>query len=309
MQETVSRIPKHYVREDFECAQVMIPYSNTLSIFDKEGLVFNQARKHDFVNRYLEQSWRVGFPYHNIPNHIRRQGWFGRINLTNQLFRFNEHYITIADGIAIDRCVFLDKDEALIMTKVLPANIDNTSEYSNKNITMTRDELDGMFKPSSENEKVYIATTTGELYHGNDMGYMEEEHFLKSQREKYQHQLNRISGDISSDTVEFIQRKINEMTLDDLRDYELPPAFYLVKMDGTDIKIQLIYSCMVRANQYRVTIKNIPLNKYVLEQFKFMAGNIIELTEPKISLRLNPGVTKADIQEAQEMVLRMKNRK
>lgn len=309
MQETISRIPKHYVSKDFECAQVMIPYSSTLSIFDKEGLVFNKDNKYDFVNRYLEQSYRVGFPYHNIPNHIRRHGWFDKVNVTNQLFKFNEHYITIADGIAIDRCVFLDKDEALIMTKVLPTDIDDEHGYSNKQVTMTRDELDDIFKPNSENEKVYIATTTGELYHGNNLGYMSEEHFLKSQREKYQNQLNRIGDDISSDTFEFIQRKINEMTIEDLRNYELPPSFYLVKMDGTNISIQLIYSHMVRSNEYRVTIKNIPLSKYVLEQFKFMAGNIIELTEPKISLRLNPGVTKTDIQEAQEMVLRMKNRK
>ena len=39
-----------------------------------------------------------------------------------------------------------------------------------------------------------------------------------------------------------------------------------------------------------------------------MAPNIVELKEPKISLRLNPGVTQADIDEAKEMVLRMKSR-
>jgi hypothetical protein len=33
-----------------------------------------------------------------------------------------------------------------------------------------------------------------------------------------------------------------------------------------------------------------------------MAPNIVELKEPKISLRLNPSVTKQDIKEAKEMV-------
>ena len=308
MKEIVSRIPRQYVREDFNCAQVKIPYEHTLSIFDKDGLVFNQSRKYDFFNKYLEQSWRVGFPYHNIPNHIRRKGWFGRVNVTNQLFNFGEHYLSVSDGVAIDRCALLDKGEALIVSKVLPANIDNTYEFNNRYVTMTREELDAMFRPSSETEKVYLATTTGELYHGEDIGYMNEDHFLKCQREKYQNQLNRICDDISEDTVEFIQRKINEMTLDDLRDYPLPPSFYLIKMDGANIKIQLIYSHMVRSNEYVVTIKNLPLDKYVLEQFKFMAPNIVELKEPKISLRLNPGVTQADINEAKEMVLRMKSR-
>ena len=308
MKEIVSRIPRQYVREDFNCAQVMIPYEHTLSIFDKDGLVFNQSRKYDFFNKYLEQSWRVGFPYHNIPNHIRRKGWFGRVNVTNQLFNFGEHYLSVSDGVAIDRCALLDKGEALIVSKVLPANIDNTYEFNNRYVTMTREELDAMFRPSSETEKVYLATTTGELYHGEDIGYMNEDHFLNSQKEKYQNQLNRIGDDISSDTFEFIQRKINEMTLDDLRNYPLPPSFYLIKMDGTNIKIQLIYSYMVRSNEYKVTIKNLPLDKYILEQFKFMAPNIVELKEPKISLKLNPGVTSEDIIEDKEMVLRLKGR-
>ena len=61
-----------------------------------------------------------------------------------------------------------------------------------------------------------------------------------------------IEFEYSDDTREFIQRKINEMNLDDLRDYELPPSFYLIKIDGTDIKIQLIYCILVRTNEYRV---------------------------------------------------------
>lgn len=312
MQETISRIPKHFVREDFGYAQIMIPYIDTLTVFDKDGLVFNQAPKYDFINKYLEQDFRCGFPYHNIPNHIKRKGLFGRLNITNQLLKFDEHYITITDGLAIDRYVLLDKDEALIMTKVLPSDIHDENEYFNKDITMTREELDNMFKPSSETEKVYIVSYNGELYHGSNIGYLDEDTFLNRQKEKFLREFkyysNNSSNNMSEDTFKFIQRKINEMNLDDLRDYSLDPAIYLIKIDGNNIKIQLICSYLVRSNEYKVTIKNIPLNKYVLEQFKFMAPNIIELKEPKISLKLNPGITQADINEAKEMVLRMKNR-
>lgn len=306
MKEIINRIPKHYVSKDLGCAQIMIPYVNTLSIFSKDGIVFNKVPNNQFINQYLENPNSKEFPYHNIPNHIRRQGLFGRINMTNQLLNFDEHYVTISDGIAIDRCVLLDKDEALILTKILPHNIQDNSEYENKQVKMNRDELDQMFKPSSESEKVYIATIDGTLYQGENIGYKDEEHFLKSQREKFQRQFTTCSGTMSDDTIEFIERKINEMTTDDLRNYPLPPAFYLIKINNTDIKIQLIYSEMIRSNEYKVMIKNIPLNKYVLEQFKYMAPNIVELKEPKISLRLNQGIVKEDITEAKKMVLSRK---
>ena len=35
--------------------------------------------------------------------------------------------------------------------------------------------------------------------------------------------------------------------------------------------------------------------------------NIVELKEPKISLRLNQGITKEDVKKAKEMVLSMRN--
>ena len=100
--------------------------------------------------------------------------------------------------------------------------------------------------------------------------------------------------------------KIENMQLSDLQNIPLPPLCYIVRIDGTNIKLQLIYTELLISNRYMVTIKNIPLNKYVLEQFKYMAPNIVELKEPKISLRLNPGITKDDIKEAKEMALKLK---
>lgn len=308
MEETISRIPKHYVRKDIQYAQVMIPYVNTLSIFDKNGIIFNQLPKSDFVNKYLEKSFRTLFPYHNIPNHIKRTGLFGRVNVTNQLLKFDEHYISIADGIVTDRYVMLDKDDALMLTKVLPFSINNEIEYSNNVVTMTREELDNLFKPSSENEKVYIVTKNAELYYGDNIGYLDEDVFLKRQQKKFYEQLKYSCGNMSNDTIEFIERKIDEMTIDDLRDYSLEPSVYLIKMDGNNIKIQLLSAYLEKSDKYTVTIKNIPLNKYILEQLKFMSPNIIEIKEPKISLRLNPGITQDDLDIAKEMVFKRRSR-
>lgn len=307
MNELINRIPKQYVSENDGCAQVMISYQDSMTIFDKNGILFNQDSEFDFINHYLEDERRNIFPFSNIPNHIKRHQWFGRRNVANQLFNFNEHYITVCDGLAIDRCVLFDKGDALMMTKVFPNKTSDESEYSNKKVRMNREELDNMFKPNNENEKVYIATSTGDIYHSAGMGYQQENYFLEQQREKFTEQFEACKDRFSKDTIEFFERKLKEMDLNDLKNYPLPPSFYLIRMNGSEITIKLIYSIMIGTNNYDVTIKVIPLSKYVLEQFKYMAPNIVELKDPKISLRLNPGVTRDDLREAREMSLRMRN--
>lgn len=306
MSEIINRIPSHYVSQT--CAQIMIPYSSTITLLNKDGIVFNKDKRYDFINKYLENELRKIFPYDNIPNHIKRQGLFGnKINLTNQILNFDEHYISISDGVPIDRYVIKDDSTALFMTKVLPYNINDESEYINKYETMTREQLNSIFKPSNESEKVYLITSYGELYHSPNMGYLNEEELLEAEKEKYIKELEKAKPQFSKNTIEFLKTKIENMQLSDLQNIPLPPLCYIVRIDGTNIKLQLIYTELLISNRYMVTIKNIPLNKYVLEQFKYMAPNIIELKEPKIPLRLNPGIKKQDITEAKQKVLRMKN--
>ena len=307
MYENISRIPSQYVSKT--CAQIMIPYSSKITLLNKEGIVFNEGTNYNFINTYLENELRKIFPYHNIPNHIKRQGLFGRTNLSNQILKFDEHYISISDGVPIDRYIIKDESTALIMTRLLPYEINDESLYSNKYKLMTREELDNLFKPSKETEKVYLLTSYGDLYHSPNMGYNDEETLLEQEKEKYLRELKYVEHHFSKDTKEFITTKIKSMELSDLHNIPLPPLCYIVKIDGINIKIQLIYSELIKNNRYMVTIKNVPLDKYVLEQFKYMAPNIIELKEPKISLKLNPSVTKQDIKEAKEMVRKMKNQK
>ncbi len=307
MYKNISRIPSQYVSEN--CAQIMIPYSKTITLLNKNGIIFNQGTNYNFINLYLENELRKIVPYNNIPNHITRQGLFGRTNLSNQILNFDEHYLSISDGLPIDRYIIKDNETALIMTKLLPCEIKDESQYINKYELMTREKLDSLFKPSNENEKVYLLTSQGDLYHSENMGYYDEEKLLEQEKEKYIEQLENAEHHFAKDTLEFLTTKIKNMELSDLHNLPLPPLCYIVKIDGTNIKIKLIYTELIKSNRYMVTIKNVPLNKYVLEQFKYMAEEIIEVKEPKISTRLNPGITKKDIAEAKEMVLRKKNLK
>ena len=159
----------------------------------------------------ITSALRKIFPYNNIPNHIKRQGLFGKkINLTNQILNFDEHYISISDGVPIDRYVIKDDSTALFMTKVLPYNINDESEYINKYETMTREQLNGIFKPSNESEKVYLITSYGELYHSPNMGYNDEETLLEQEKEKYLRELKYAEHHFSKDTIEFLKTKIEK---------------------------------------------------------------------------------------------------
>lgn len=71
MNEIINRIPSHYVSQTW--AQIMIPYSSTITLLNKEGIVFNKDKRYDFINKYLENELRKIFSYDNIPYHIKRQ--------------------------------------------------------------------------------------------------------------------------------------------------------------------------------------------------------------------------------------------
>lgn len=306
MKEYIHRIPAHYVCEEKGCAQVMLPYLAAMTLFNKDGILFNQnCNQFEFINNYLNNENRFVFPYHNIPNHIKRYQLFGRSNVTNQLLNFDEHYITITDGRAIDRYIIFDQGEALMLTKPLPKTFDE--EYENKKIILTRDELDDFFKPKNENEKTYLATTTGNIFNGDTVSYNTEEEFADAKRKRIEEEFNHLKNGFSEEAIKFLEDKIRTISTSDLKDIILYPSVYLIRMDGSEISIELILTRIILSNRYELLIKKIPLNKYVLEQFKYMTPNIVELKEPKISLRLNQSVTKEDVKKAKEMILRKRN--
>lgn len=287
----------------------MIPYVQTMSMFNKDGIIFNDGNDYDYINKYLQMHCRGLLPYGNIPNHIKRAGLFRRINVSNQIMNFDEHYITISDGRAIDRFAVYDAGEALMMTKILPNDIYDNTAFNTRNEIMTRKELDQIFTPADENETVYVVTTQGAVHAGRNITYLEEEEMLNNQKERFLNQLKRANEThFTDDTFRFLERKINEMTVSDLKDYPLPPVSYIVKMNGTDIKVQLIYTTLISSNHYNVLIKDLPLSKYILEQLKYTYPNIVELKEPKISLRLNQGISSSDVKYAKQMVLEKRNR-
>ncbi len=72
------------------------------------------------------------------------------------------------------------------------------------------------------------------------------------------------------------------------------------------MSLQYVRANFVSLNNYRIDIVDIPVNKYTLEQLKYLTPVIAKIKKPKIPLKLNPGVSREDIKEAKQMVKSLK---
>lgn len=86
-------------------------------------------------------------------------------------------------------------------------------------------------------------------------------------------------------------------------DYPLFPKeniTLVVKINKDNITIQGVKAIEVN-DIFKVDVYDIPIAKFTFEELKY-APRIVDADEPKIAKRLNPGVTKKDIEEAKQMV-------
>ncbi len=138
--EVIQRVESHYVGDD--CIQVMTPYRNTITILNKDGIIYSHKKGSlPSINKYVEDERRKQFPYSNIPMHYSRVGLFSKMNYANQLLNFEEPYIRIGDGGIIESFAVKDKNEALLINKILTGN--------KRSVFVTRTELEEMFSNST----------------------------------------------------------------------------------------------------------------------------------------------------------------
>ena len=76
----------------------------------------------------------------------------------------------------------------------------------------------------------------------------------------------------------------------------------ILKSNGSDISMQYVRAYYVSLDNIKIDIADIPVNKYTLEQLKYLLPMITKTKEPRIPLKLNPGVSREDIQEAKQMI-------
>lgn len=313
--EIVQRINSWYVGDD--CAQLMIPYKNAITILDRNGIVYHHKEGSEvFINNYVNDERRKQFPYHSIPTHYTKFAFNGKFHYTNQLLQFEQPYIRINDGNIIESFIVKDKNEALAINKVMRIH-KNTS-------FKTREELEKIFEqPTDENEKLYYLYVTGTMPINNELNISSEKEifdYIKSQLSKNVADFREYVNDNPGSTVGSYLRK-NEFFLDfvehniskiDLKDYKFNlrlmdgDTVLLVKINGIDISIQGVDVYFITPDYYRVDIYDILVTKYTLEQLKYLTPKIEKTKEPRITLKANPGITREDINKEKQLVRQLK---
>lgn len=303
--EIVQRIQSHYVGDD--CIQIMFPYQDTLTIVNQDGMLYHHKPGSSiYINKYLEDERRKQFPYSNIPTHFLKVR-FRKIAYTNQLLDFEKPYIRIGDGYFSESFVIKDNNQALLINSIMKP--DTHIEH------MTYDELLKYVGKHDTDEQVYYVYLSGALPSNNEELFPTEERihsYIKEQLSKNIRDFEKESENAESYVGSYLRK--NPMFLDYVNNsirridfssmdfnIRINESMLVVRISKGNITIQGVEAMFVRENDYKVNIYDIPVTKYSLEQLNYVP-KINIAREPRIPLRLNPGVTRQDVKEAKQMV-------
>lgn len=307
--EIVQRIESHYVGDD--CIQIMAPYRNSLTVFDKKGITYRSFDGEETINKYLLDERRKQFPYHDIPSYTAKRG-LKKYKYHNELFNFEEPYVRMVDGLFIESFVVKDGKEALLLNKILIAK-DDTKFIS-------RSELDDLAKqPSSNNEEhLYVMKGNGEFYKPDEIIFPDEETILKWSKNVLRNQIEKykkstIDAEYGPHHIDVFGVECFLKSIDNLKLEDLPSGIrftdknmLFIRTNGNDIKMECYNVEFIRPDRYKVDIYSIPIKKYSLDSLRSLVTNIKTTSEPTISPKLNPGIPKEIITKNEELVKKLK---
>ena len=304
--EMVAKMHSHYVADDY--IQIMLAYHNYLLLFGNNDLMYfrNFIESHPSIsegsrNVYLDDERKNNFPYSQIPEHIERVLLFRKLNFVNQILDFEKPYIRINDGFITKITAFKDGDEAIVHTKIL-----NGKLCDEKTKTITREELETYLKTGSleqldenEYEDTSIFDMNGKLY--NPRLELEQK-WIDEEKER----LSRIideSDRYKESTKNELQRAIS--TLDDISPFVLTPKIMIKFKQNGEVKIDAFVVKYLERGKYKIALADLPVTMESLSMIKSKAELpvIKTMKEPKISLSLNPNVTKEQLQEERAKIL------
>ena len=312
--EIVQRVNKWNVGDD--CAQLMVPYKNAITILDRNGIVYHHKEGSELlINKYIIDDRRKQFPYYSIPTHYTKF-FDGVYQYTNQLFDFEQPYMRINNGSIIESYVVKDRRDALLISKIMP--------IVKKTSFKTRNEIEEMIQQSTqENEKIYYIYLNGTMPQNNVLGIVSEEeifNYIKEQLSKNiadfreyieKEPYSTVSRYLKENEffLKFIEKNIDKL---DLNNYQMNLHLFdgksvlFVKTNGKDISIQGLDIYFISPDLYKVDTYDILVTKYTLEQLKYLTSKITKIKEPKIPLKLNPGITKEDLKREKQLILQRK---
>lgn len=297
----VDHISSHYVSSD--CVQLMIGYKNFMTMFNKGGIQYHQVPNSTYdINSYLSDERRILFPYNDIPLHYGRVG-MSKYTYTNQLLNFEERYITVSDNAIIERMAILDKDDAFVVSNVLPIR--------KRFIRMTREELEDLFRTKNENgEMSFVMQPDGYLWYYDSFGnfLITEKEIVELAKEELQRVLDADVLDNYAFTANWLSKNISRLDIESIPKVGLElDGVILVKIINGNISLQRIISVdFVGPNKYEVIIADLPLMEQAPTRESLRMLGINDLKEPRISRFLNSNIDHNLVRANKRLVRRLK---
>ena len=303
----VSRIPSHYTGDN--CAQVMMGYKKYMTLFNKDGVQYHYAPSGPInVNKYLSDNRRFEFPYYDIPVHVENR-LNGKYNFTNQLFEYEEAYVTISDNSIIECMAILDKDEALLINNILPVK--------KRIINVDRDELDRLFKKDKD---TYMLRLDGSAVNEDySFDIATEEDIVKWSKDTLNKDfrnyevLTSLALGCSNFTKDWVIKNMNSI-IENIDIDTIPKVplnvldgMVIVKLKEGSFNIQVVSDVVfLGPNQYKVVIMDLPLmdKKITIDTLRML--NISNAREPRINRRLNPTIDPELIKANRRLVRRLR---
>ena len=292
--KVAKKIPSHYVSED--CLQEMIGYKGSLLILSPEGIIYQDTHAKEKINKYLEDERRHQFPFSNIPTHYQRAP-FTKYLFTNQLLNFNVPYLQISkQGIFTQHAVKNGDTGIVFLEKIMI-----TEQPKEKFVT--RKELEAYFDFEDGKFFIYKGYVVGKL------DFPETDTILKHYK-SYASNIIRNNYVSNSETDMVIDSLISNLSISSIpSNYTFLSSneiILMMKGKGNQMQLQLVDVKYMNENSYKLITKNIPINLYNLEQLKLL--RLFDSKEPKIDLRINPNISKEEVEKAHQLVLQRKNK-
>lgn len=290
--KVVRRIPSHYVQED--CIQEMVGYRDGLCIIATDGIVFNDFNDDETINRYLNDERRFNFPYNNIPTHIRRIG-LRKYKMVNRILDFDKVYVHFTEqGIFTEQAIKNGEETLVVFEKMMYFNEPEEE-------MLTREELEQYF---SEREDAYYFCK-GQP--NRSLILPSDEQILNKFKKEVEQELtdNTTDRTTSLECIDnLIENLVDSITIDQV------PANYdflarnnnilVISNNNGVIQVEAVDIKFMANNLFKLVKKSLPIKFYTYEDIKDQ--KVYESREPNISLRLNPELTKSDLEVARKLI-------
>ena len=300
--EILFKINDYYTKDDY--MQIMLNHQRNQTFIGKhkgeQRIMYSDIVEFETqTNLYLYDERRMGFPYSNIPTHIEKIPFLGRFVSVNQIIRCEEPYINIVDGRIFKHTGFRDGNDYYIHTKQINKEPSKELSVSRKKIEqyLTTGYIDGV--DTNDYKKVVITDLSSWFYRPT---LEKEENLIYKQKERI---MNKIDDyEISEDDKSILQEAI-----DRLEDVVEPINFdsrIMIKFGNDEsIKLEEFMIIYMGNSEYKLYIANIPVTKESLTMIKAnaMLPKVKMHREPKISLRLNPNITREYLAQVERQKL------